>query len=373
LLPPRAFSCETDGPAAARIPKDQTNLSVETMTQMESAAATRTGRRNGAADATAPEQLRALYRSMQRIRRFEEVIGDCAAAAEFRGPTHLYVGQEAVAVGVCAALRRDDYVFGGHRSHGHYLAKGGEIRALAAEIFARETGCSRGRGGSMHLTAPEVGLLGTSALVGGGIGTGVGVALASVLQRNDRVTAIFFGDGAVEEGVFHESLNFAALKKLPVLFVCENNLYSSHLPIHTRQPRGEIYAHAAPYGIAGERLDGNDVLAVKRSARAAVERARAGGGPSLLECMTYRWRGHVGPKWDIDKGLRTQEEVDEWVARCPIKRFRSDLDERGVRRDDLARIDAEVEEEVADAIAFARSSPFPEAADLLKYVHTERE
>src|SRR5581483_7991308 len=237
----------------------------------------------------APPLLREMYRAMLRIRRFEEVIGDCAAAREFRGPTHLYIGQEAIAVGVCSALRVEDYVFGGHRSHGHYLAKGGDLNELAAEIFVRETGCSRGRGGSMHLTAPEVGVLGTSALVGGGMATGVGVALASTLRGNDRVTAIFFGDGAVEEGVFAESMNFAALKRLPVVFVCENNLYSSHLPIQDRQPKGLIYQHAEIYGIPGLRINGNDVVQVCEHAVAAVQRARRGEGPTLLECMTYRW------------------------------------------------------------------------------------
>jgi acetoin:2,6-dichlorophenolindophenol oxidoreductase subunit alpha len=313
-----------------------------------------------------------MYRSMLRIRRFEEVIGECADAGEFRGPTHLYIGQEAVAVGVCSALRRDDYVFGGHRSHGHYLAKGGDLRQLAAEIYARETGCSRGRGGSMHLTAPDIGLMGTSALVGGGIGTGVGVALASVLQKRDSVTAIFFGDGAIEEGVFHESLNFAALKRLPVIFVCENNLYSSHLHIVERQPTQAIFRHAEPYGIIGERLDGNDVSEVYHHASRAVQRARQGEGPTLLECCTYRWRGHVGPNWDLDKGLRTQEEVYAWVDRCPIKRHGERLaEQRLLSAADQDRIAQEVEAEVADAIAFARSSPTPSPADLLRFVYKD--
>lgn len=316
--------------------------------------------------------LREMYRAMLRIRRFEEVIADCAERAEFRGPVHLYIGQEAVAVGVCTALRADDYIFGGHRSHGHYLAKGGDLRQLAAEIYGRATGCSRGRGGSMHLTAPAVGLLGTSALVGGGIGTGVGTALASVLQGRDRITAIFFGDGAVEEGVFHECLNFASLKRLPVVFICENNLYSSHLPISDRQPTGLIYMHAIPYGIPGVRLDGNDVVMVYQYAMAAVERARRGEGPTLLECCTYRWRGHVGPSWDLDKGLRTEEEVVRWVARCPIRRHSQLLAERGIlSAADQEDIAAEVEAEVAEAVAFARSSPQPAAEELLQFVYKD--
>ena len=311
-----------------------------------------------------------MYRSMLRIRRFEEAIADCASAKEFKGPTHLYIGQEAVAVGVCAALRRDDYVFGGHRSHGHYLAKGGNLRQLAAEIIVRETGCSKGRGGSMHLTAPEVGLLGTSALVGGGMGPGVGTALASVLQRKDRVTAIFFGDGAIEEGVFSESLNFAALKKLPVIFVCENNLYASHLPLHVRQPQSELYKHAEPYGIPGLRVDGNDVLAVYDSACEAVARARAGQGPTLLEYMTYRWRGHVGPSYDLEYNIRTKEEVESWMARDPIKRHGERLASQAVlSAEEQARIDTSVTEEVAAAIDFARESPFPAVEGLLDHVY----
>jgi TPP-dependent pyruvate/acetoin dehydrogenase alpha subunit len=315
-------------------------------------------------------RLKDMYRSMLRIRRFEEAIAESASAKEFKGPTHLYIGQEAIAVGVCTALRRDDYVFGGHRSHGHYLAKGGDLRQLAAEIFVRETGCSKGRGGSMHLTAPEVGLLGTSALVAGGTGPGVGTALASVLQKADRVTAIFFGDGAIEEGVFHESLNFAALKKLPVVFVCENNLYASHLRLADRQPQPDLYKHAVPYAIPGIRIDGNDVLVVHESARRAVGRARRGEGPTLLECMTYRWRGHVGPSYDLEHNIRTREELESWMARDPIERLREHLAEEGILRDEeRTRIDAEVDEEVAAAIDFARKSPFPAVEGLLDNVY----
>jgi acetoin:2,6-dichlorophenolindophenol oxidoreductase subunit alpha len=311
-----------------------------------------------------------MYTSMQRIRRFEEVIADCAAAKEFKGPTHLYIGQEAVAVGVCQALSRDDYVFGGHRSHGHYLAKGGNMRRLAAEIFGRETGCSKGRGGSMHLTAPEVGLLGTSALVGGGMGPGVGTALASVLQRNDRATAIFFGDGAIEEGIFHESLNYAALNKLPVLFICENNLYASHLPLVARQPQPELFRHAAPYGIPGIRIDGNDVVGMYETSVAALSRARRREGPTMLECLTYRWRGHVGPSFDLEHNIRTQKELDSWIARDPVTRL-ADLMESsgGFSPSQRGEIDAAVEDEVRDALSFARESPFPVVGDLLEHVY----
>jgi pyruvate dehydrogenase E1 component alpha subunit len=317
-----------------------------------------------------PELLRDMYASMLRIRLFEEAIAECATAKEFKGPTHLYIGQEAVAVGVCHTLGKDDYVFGGHRSHGHYLAKGGGLRELAAEIFVRETGCSKGRGGSMHLTAPHVGLLGTSALVGGGMGPGVGTALASVLLGRDRVTAIFFGDGAIEEGIFHESLNFAALNKLPVLFVCENNLYASHLKIEVRQPQYELFKHAAPYGVPGIRVDGNDVVAVYETAREAVRRAKAREGPTMLEYMTYRWRGHVGPNYDLEYNIRTREEVDGWMLKDPIKRYADALAESGVMNEAKRKqIEDEVRHEVDDAIKFARESPFPAVEDLLEHVY----
>lgn len=313
-----------------------------------------------------PDLLRAMYRSMLTIRRIEERLADCVVAGEIGGPTHLYIGQEAIAAGVCFALRRDDLVFGGHRSHGHYIAKGGDLRALAAEVFGRATGCSGGRGGSMHLVATDVGLLGTSALVGGSMGPAVGTALASRLAGSDRASAMFFGDGAVEEGVFAETLNFSALKRLAVLWICENNLYSSHLPVRARQPVGEIWRHAVPYGIPGIRVDGNDIVAVHVAAREALMRARRNEGPTLLECMTYRWRGHVGPGWDLDKSIRTREEVDSWMARDPIARFAGRLETAGIL--DAAHrssIDGEVEVQIEDAIAFARSSPTPDPATLL--------
>ena len=311
-------------------------------------------------------RMEQLYRAMKRIRRFEEEIATCVEAHEIVGPTHLYIGQEAVAVGACEPLRRDDVICGGHRSHGHYLAKGGDMRALAAEIFGRATGCAGGRGGSMHLVAPEIGLLGTSALVGGGMGVGVGAALANTLAGLDRVSVIFFGDGAVEEGIFTETLNFAALKKLPAIYVCENNLYASHMPISTRQPVGEIWRHAAPYGIPGVRVDGNDVAAVSAAVSSAVARARRMEGPSLIECMTYRWRGHVGASFDLDRGLRTREELDHWIARDPIERLARDA---GMGDGTRTRIDGEVEREVADAITFARSSPLPDPDTLLDHVY----
>ena len=222
----------------------------------------------------------------------------------------------------------------------------------------------------MHLTAPEVGLLGTSALVGGGMGPGVGTALASVLQLNHRVTAIFFGDGAIEEGIFHESLNFAALNRLPVLFICENNLYASHLPLAARQPQPELFRHAEPYGIPGIRIDGNDVVGVYKTTSEAIGRARRKEGPTMLECLTYRWRGHVGPSFDLEHNIRTQEELDSWIARCPIERLAGTMNSSGqLSTSERAEIDAAIEKEVQGAITFARESPFPVVGDLLEHVY----
>ena len=257
----------------------------------------------GAAQEIPETVMRDLYVAMTRIRVCEERLAELLLAGEIRCPTHLCTGQEAIAAGVCAALQHDDYVFGGHRSHGHYLAKGGELKAMVAELYGKTTGCARGRGGSMHLVAPEVGILGTVPIVAATIPIAVGAALASQLRRDGRVSVSFFGDGAVEEGAFHESMNLAGSRTLPVIFVCENNFYSSHLHLLERRAKDNIVEVAGAHGMPGYVLDGNDALAVFAVAQEAVERARSGGGPTFLECRTYRWRGHVGPALDIDVGV----------------------------------------------------------------------
>lgn len=313
--------------------------------------------------------LQAMYLGMVRIRRFEERVADLVEKKEILCPIHLYIGQEAVAVGVCSALRRDDYVFGGHRSHGHYLAKGGDMNLLMAEMFGKETGCSRGYGGSMHLYAPEVGILGTVPIVGATIPIAVGTALASVLEGTDRVSVAFFGDGATEEGEFHESLNFASLKKLPVLFVCENNLFSSHLRLLERQPVDNIYQSGEAHGMPGYRIDGNSVIEVLHTTRQAVQRARTGQGPTLIECRTYRWRGHVGPKWDLGVGIREKEEVDAWVERCPIESLKAYLLGQGIMTEsEAAEIEGRVDEEVEMSLNFAYGSPNQDEGELTKHV-----
>jgi len=305
-------------------------------------------------------------REMIRIRTIEQTIADLYPEGEMRTPTHFSIGQEAVAVGVCAALRRDDVVYSGHRCHAHYLAKGGDLAGMVAELYGRETGCAHGRGGSVHLNDPDAGFIAASAILGQTMAAAVGSALAFRMDGLDRVAVTFFGDGTVEEGIFHESLNFAVVKRLPVLFACENNGYSTHTRLGVRQPANvSIHARAASYGMPSACVDGNDVFAVSSAAREAVERARRGEGPSFLECITYRWREHVGPLWDYDKGYRTKAEVDEWIARCPIKRATERLVAEGTcSADDVARMERDCQEEVDRAVAAAKAAPFPAVQDL---------
>ena len=312
--------------------------------------------------------LTGLYRAMLLIRLTEERIAALIEGGEIKTPCHLCIGQEAVAAGVCAALNQEDSIWGGHRSHGHYLAKGGNLHALMAEIFGKTTGCSKGRGGSMHLVAPEIGLYGTVPLVGATIPLAVGAALASTLRGDGHVAVAFFGDGATEEGHFHESMNFAALYRLPVLFVCENNFYSTHMALADRRPQDNIAQTADLYGIPGQRIDGNDAVVVYEAALEAAARARAGQGPTLLECRTYRWRGHVGPAWDLDVGGQRRRELEEWLPQDPIPRVRWRIAEAGGHLDELERMEEDVRAEIEAAVRFARESPSPDPGELLQQV-----
>ncbi|HIO55582.1 MAG TPA: thiamine pyrophosphate-dependent dehydrogenase E1 component subunit alpha, partial [Candidatus Marinimicrobia bacterium] len=246
---------------------------------------------------------------MLKIRIVEEKIAELYPEQEMRCPVHLCIGQEAIAAGVCANLTDKDYVLSTHRSHGHYLAKGGDMRRMIAEIYGRDTGCSHGKGGSMHLVDLAVGYLGSAPIVGSTIPIAVGTAFGSTMRGDSRVTVAFFGEGASEEGVFHESLNFALLKKLPIIFVCENNLYSVYSSMEVRQPRvREVYEVARGHGIESRQGDGNDVDEVYEMTKRAVDKARKGGGPTFLEFKTYRWREHCGPLYDNDIGYRTESE-----------------------------------------------------------------
>jgi len=302
---------------------------------------------------------------MTRIRRAEEAIVARYPEQEIRCPTHLSIGQEAVAVGVCQALREQDVVLSGHRCHAHYLAKGGSLRRMFAELYGKATGCCGGKGGSMHLASPETGMLGASAIVAGTVPIAVGAALAAALRGSDDVSVAFFGDAGIEQGVTHESLAFAALRRLPVVFVCENNLYATLTPLSKRQVSADVSPRAVAHGLPGVSVDGNDVLAVYEAAAHAVARARAGDGPTFIEAKTYRWREHVGPNFDVELGYRTQAELDAWMARDPLLRHARILETSGVlTAAERLALDREVEAEVADAVRFAKASPFPEPAAL---------
>jgi pyruvate dehydrogenase E1 component alpha subunit len=312
-----------------------------------------------------------LYQSMALIRKAEEKIVALYPEQEIRCPTHLSIGQEATAVGVCAALRATDVIYSGHRCHAHYLAKGGDLRAMMAELYGRVTGCARGKGGSMHLVDPAAGAMGASAIVGGSMPLAVGSALAGRLRGRDTVAVAFFGDGATEEGVFHESVSFAALHRLPVLFACENNFYATYSPLPSRQVADNIFERVTPLGVPGVRVDGNDVTAVYRAAAGAVERARRGEGPTLLEMRTYRWRDHVGPNFDIGVGYRAQAELDAWMARDPVAALAQALEARGVLpATERAAIDAQIDAAIDDAVTFAKASPFPDLSELERHVYT---
>jgi pyruvate dehydrogenase E1 component alpha subunit len=312
--------------------------------------------------------LTSLFITMHRIRLFEEMLATLIEAGEIKTPCHLYIGQEAVATGICAALGQDDTVWGCHRSHGHYLAKGGDMNALMAEILGKATGCSMGRGGSMHVFDLRVGILGTVPLVGATIPLATGAALAYKIQKQARVSVAFFGDGATEEGVFHESMNLAAAQRLPVVFVVENNLYASHLHILERRGQDNIAMSAGAHGMAGKVLDGNDVEAMRRAAQEAVARAKNGEGPTLLEARTFRWRGHVGPSWDMDVGVQRNDMLQEWLPRDPIAQTRARLLTLGGTSRELDALVAQAQAEVDASVRFARESQYPDPETVSDHV-----
>jgi pyruvate dehydrogenase E1 component alpha subunit len=316
-----------------------------------------------------PELARRLYRDMLRIRLVEEGIAELYPEQEMRCPVHLCIGQEAVAAGVCSQLGSNDWAFSGHRSHGHYLAKGGNLKAMLAEIYGKATGCCGGRGGSMHLVDLDAGFLGATPIVASTIPIAVGAAFGSVQRDEQRVVTIFFGEGATEEGAFHEAANFAAVHKLPVLFICENNLYSVYSPLAVRQPAGrEVFALARGHGIDSLQGDGNDALQVHRLAALALHAIRAGHGPFFLELKTYRWREHCGPNYDNDIGYRTEAEFQAWKRLCPLARMRART--AGILTDpQVADMTEAIRQEFAEAVRFAKSSPLPEPDSLLDHVY----
>jgi pyruvate dehydrogenase E1 component alpha subunit len=321
--------------------------------------------------APAPHEARlALYRSMLKIRRVEERIQALYAEGNMRCPTHFSIGQEAVAVGVCRNLSRADYVISAHRSHAHYIGKGGNLRAMFAELYGKVDGCASGKGGSMHLIDLSVNFLGCVPIVGSTIPIGVGASFGAMLQGHSSLSVIFFGDAATETGVFHESVNFAAVRRLPVLFVCENNLYSVNTSLDVRQPKNRTIAELVRgHGIRTSQHDGQLVEVVDKATDETIAQIRKRGGPVLLEFITYRWLEHCGPLGDVHLGYRTQEEFDFWLARCPIRLHRKLLEDDGIMDDAFhASIESAVAAEIDDAVAFAEKSPFPERSELRRHM-----
>ncbi len=300
-----------------------------------------------------------FYRSLYRIRRVEEEVAKVYPTDKIKSPVHLSIGQEAVAVGVCEALRPEDIVFCSYRSHASYLAKGGDLKRMIAELYGKVTGGAKGKGGSMHLIDVANGVMGASAVVGTTIAHAVGYAYALKYQQKDSIVVTFFGDGATDEGAFYESLNFAALKQLPVIFVCENNSYAIHTHQLKRQPSSNITARAQAMGVAAERVQ-DDVLYLHARISAAVQELRAGRpGPYFFECMTYRWKEHVGPNDDFHLGYRTKEEAEPWIKNDQVARLGAMLS--GEVRSAIERT---VEAEIQEAFAFAEASEFPNSSEL---------
>lgn len=330
-------------------------------------------------DAPTDRLLLALER-MLTIRFVEEAVAKLIEGGHAHCPCHLAIGQEAIAVGVSLELTEKDRVFGTHRSHAHYLALGGDIYRLISEILGREEGCAKGMGGSMHIYGPEVGFHGSVPIVGATIPIAAGAALAALMDRKRQgakessVAVCYFGDGASEEGVFHETMNLAAKFGWPVLFVCENNLFSSHLDIILRQPFDRVARFAEVHGIEAHTVDGNDVVAVSEAAGILIERARRGKGPGFLEAVTYRWRGHVGHREDIDVGLRrSMDDLAAWKKRDPIKRLRDALVLDGrVTEDKLAAIEERVAAHVRECVERALLAPYPSKDALLERVYAPR-
>lgn len=317
------------------------------------------------------ELSRRLLRGMVRIRAVEETIAARYNEWKMRCPVHLSTGQEAPSAAAGAVLRPTDLAVSGHRAHAHYLAKGGDLNAMIAEIYGKVTGCAAGKGGSMHLIDERVGFMGSTAIVGGTVPVGVGLALARSMAGGSDIVCIFIGDAVLETGVFFEAANFAVLRCLPVLFLCENNLYSVYSPLSVRQPKGRTLARVAGgIGLEATSGDGNDVRGAHALIAAAVDRLRNGAGPQFVELATYRWREHCGPLFDNDIGYRTVQEFEDWKARDPVTCFREALQREGaVDAAWLKTMDDEITAEIAAAFAFAEASPFPKPDDGFRHVY----
>ena len=308
-------------------------------------------------------ELLEQFKTMLRIRRLEETLAERYQEQEMRCPIHLSIGQEAIPAGVSYWLNPEDHVFSNHRSHGHYLAKGGSLDRLVAELYGRVTGCCQGRGGSMHLIDTSAGFMGSTPVTGGTVPLATGSAWAAKLKNEARVSVVYFGDGSFEEGVVHESLNFAALKKLPVIFVCENNGYAAYTSLEKRQPRQAIHTIAEAHGLSAFVGDGNDVSQVSTLSQYAIKQAREEHEPQFLEFHTHRWREHCGPWFDDDLGYREEGELEYWLARCPIKHAEQQLNETGTLDSNLLQqIENEIAQEISNAFEFAMQSDVPDIA-----------
>jgi TPP-dependent pyruvate/acetoin dehydrogenase alpha subunit len=319
------------------------------------------------------EVLLKLYHCMLKIRMAEEKIAEIYPTDKIQSPVHLCIGQEAVSAGACLALQPSDHLYGTYRSHGIFIAKGGDLKSLFAELYGKETGCCRGKGGSMHLVAPDAGLMGCSAIVASTIPVATGDALASQMQGRKRVVVAFFGDGAVDEGVFFESINFAALKNLPILFVCENNHYAIHSKVADRHKQTEIYRMGEGLGISGRRFEGNDVQTVFSSMKQAVDEIRAGGQPLIMEYLTYRWHEHVGLALDHREVYRSPEKTAWGKASDPLKRARQVLENQfKVNSAIFDEMKEALAIEIQEAVDFAEHSPFPIPEQLYQDTFAER-
>jgi TPP-dependent pyruvate/acetoin dehydrogenase alpha subunit len=319
-----------------------------------------------------PEFLLNLYFSMLRIRRIEEEIERRYHQDQMKTPIHLVIGQEATSVGCCAALTTADLLYSSHRTHGNYLGKGGDLKAMLCEMHCRVNGCAGSRGGSMHLIDKKVGMAGTSAIVGGAVPIAVGAALAARMKGEPHVVVVFIGDATTEEGVASESLNFAALKRVPVIFFCENNFYSVQSPLAARQPERDLHAWAATYGMPSVAVDGVNVLAVYEATRTAVERARRGDGPTFIEAPVYRFRAHGGAGDDSHTGYRAEAERLAWEPYCPVELFGRFLSGRGVlEASSAAEMEEQIAAEIAEAFDFALASPNPTEEDLYRHVYAD--
>ena len=310
-----------------------------------------------------------MYEQMLTIRRFEEKAIELFEHNVLRGNIHPCIGQEAVSVGICSNLRRDDYMVNTHRGHGNCIAKGGNLKLMMAELLGKSTGYCKGKGGSMHIADFEGGNLGANGIVGGGIPIAVGAGISIQNRGTDQVVACFFGDGASNQGTFHESMNLAALWRLPVIFICENNQYALSTPVKEAISVPHISDRAKAYGIPGFHIDGNDIVEVYTKMKEATEKARAGEGPTLLDCVTYRFFGHF--TGDPGKGLtyRTKQEMDQWLNRCPIKTFRERLHQEKIMTEEMGKaIEANVKASIDEAVQFAKESPFPLPEEVMQDV-----